>query len=200
MTNHDVTLTVNGTVYGGWKTIRITLSLENLSGVFELGISEKWPGQTVPWGIRYGDDCTLKIGNDLILSGYVDEIQINYDKENHGITVSGRDKAGDLIDSSAMNKPGTWNGRTLLQIASDLTAPFQIPITTEVNVGKPFQKFAIEPGESVYEALERLAKMRAVLIISDGHGGLRITRSGMKIATSALKVGDNIEECHSTLD
>ncbi len=200
MVNHDVTLTVNGTTYGGWKNIRITLSLESLSGVFELGISEKWPGQTIPWGIRYGDECVLKIGNDIILTGYVDQVEIQYDKENHGFTVSGRDRAGDLVDCSAMNKPGTWNGRTLLQIASDLTTPFQIPITAEVSVGKPFKKFAIEPGESVYEALERLAKMRAVLIVSDGHGGLRITRSGMKTATSALKVGENIEVCNGTFD
>jgi prophage tail gpP-like protein len=195
-----VTLTVNGTTYGGWKTISIMLSMESLSGVFELGISEKWPGQNVPHGIQYGDECVLKIGNDILITGYVDQVQIDYDKENHGITVSGRDKAGDLVDSSALNKPGTWNGRNLLQIAADITAPFGIPVKADVSLGKPFKKFAIEPGESAYEALERLAKMRAVLIISDGHGGLLITRAGTRKAQTVIKVGENVQASNATFD
>lgn len=200
MTVNDVTLTVNGTTYGGWKTISITLSMENLSGVFELGISEKWPGQNVPRGIQYGDECTLKIGSDRIITGYVDQIQIGYNKENHSITVSGRDKAGDLVDSSAIHKPGTWRNRNLLQIASELTAPFGISIKADVGLGKSFKKFAIEPGESAYEALERLAKMRAVLIISDGFGGLLVTRAGTRKAHTAIRVGENVEACNATFD
>lgn len=200
MTLNDVTLTVNGTTYSGWKTISITLSMESLSGVFELGISEKWPGQNVPWGIQYGDECVLKIGNDILITGYVDQVQIEYDKENHGITVSGRDKAGDLVDSSALNKPGTWINRNLLQIASDITAPFGIPIKADVSLGKAFKKFAIEPGESAYEVLERLAKMRAVLIISDGQGGLIVTRAGARKAQTAVKVGENVQTGNSTFD
>jgi prophage tail gpP-like protein len=200
MASHEVTLTVNGTTYGGWKTIRITLNMENLSGVFELGISEKWPGQNISRGIQYGDECVLRIGSEVILTGYVDQVNIDYDAEQHSILVSGRDKAGDLIDSSALNKPGTWSGRNLLQIANDLSAPFGIPIHSDVSLGKPFKTFAIEPGESVYEALERLAKMRAVLIISDGHGGLLITRAGHKTASTALHVGENIQACNATFD
>lgn len=200
MASHEVTLTVNGTTYGGWKTIRITLSMENLSGMFELGISEKWPGQSIPRGIHYGDECVLKIGRDVLLTGYVDQVNIDYDAEQHSILVSGRDKAGDLIDSSALNKPGTWSERNILQIAIDITAPFGIPVHTDISLGKPFKKFALEPGESAYEALERLAKMRAVLILSDGQGGLQITRAGQQTTHTALQVGKNIKACNAAFD
>lgn len=196
----DVTLTVNGSAYGGWKTIGITLSMERLAGAFSLGVSERWPGQSVPRGIQYGDECRLKIGPDVVITGYVDQLSVEYDRESHSVTVSGRDRAGDMVDSSALHAPGSWRQQTILTIARALAAPFGIPVHCDVAEGEPFPTFAIEPGESAYETLERMAKMRGALIMSDGQGGLLITRTGRRKADTSLTLGENIKACNAASD
>ena len=46
------------------------------------------------------------------------------------------------------------------------------------DVGATFKKFAIQQGETVFEALDRAARMRGVLLTTDGLGNLVITRVG----------------------
>jgi len=48
----------------------------------------------------------LNIDKDLVFTGYVETLDINYDSSSHMIMVAGRDKASDLIDSSA--KPNSY--------------------------------------------------------------------------------------------
>ena len=53
-----------------------------------------------------------------------------------------------------------------------MCAPFGISVSTETDTGAPFRRFRIEEGESVFEALDRACRFRAVLLLSDGRGGL----------------------------
>ncbi|WP_303674775.1 phage baseplate assembly protein [Vampirovibrio chlorellavorus] len=190
---NDVFLIVNGQKYGGWKEVSITLSMETLSGKFELGLTERWPGQNVSRTINLMDSCEVRIGGDTVITGYVDDISHSYDAQSHSFRVSGRDKAGDLVDCSAIQEPGQWRNQRLEQIARDLVAPFEnIAIKVEVGTGEPFKTFALEQGESVVEAIERMAKLRGLLVISDGAGNLLITRASQSQAQTALVSGQNI--------
>ena len=187
-----LTLTVNGTPYRGWKTIAIDRSIETLSGGFQLGVSERWEDGATPRPIQSGDECTVKIDNDLVITGYVNAVNPSFDDKSHTLEVSGRDKAGDLIDCSAINAPGQWNNQKLEKIASAIAAPFGISVSAEVNTGEAFKKFSIEQGETAYEAIHRLCKLRAVLCISDRQGGLLLTAAGNSRAATALVQGENI--------
>jgi prophage tail gpP-like protein len=190
---NEVYLIVNGQKYGGWKEVSITLSMETLSGKFDLGLTERWPGQNVSRSINLMDSCEVRIGGETVITGYVDDIAHSYDGTSHSFKVSGRDKAGDLVDCSAVQKPGQWKNQRLEQIAGDLVAPFdRMSVQTEADTGEPFKTFALEQGESVLEAIERMSKLRGLLVISDGKGNLLITRSGTQQAQAALITGQNI--------
>ncbi|MGE4406037.1 phage baseplate assembly protein [Pseudomonas sp.] len=188
----DVILTVNGQRYGGWTEVEIRRGIEQVSGTFELTVTERWAGQDQMWPIRQGEECTLTVDGAVLISGYVDEILPFFDDQEHSVTVVGRDKTGDLVDCSAIAKTGEWKGRTLLQVARDIAAPFGIKVTAEVPVGAPFKTAALQEGESAFEALERAARMRGVLLISDAQGDLVITRAGRERVGTALVQGQNI--------
>lgn len=188
-----VSIEVNGKRYSGWERIRIDQSIETLSGAFTLGVSERWPGSS-DRDIQPGDKCTVRIDNDVVVTGYVDDVDPYLDDESHDIDISGRDNACDLIDCSAINKPGQWSGQKLESIVKELIAPFSgIKLITQVNTGEAFQKFALEPGETVFEAISRLCKLRAVLAYSDGHGNLILTTAGKSKTNTALVEGENIK-------
>lgn len=195
MVEPGVVLTVNGNDYGGWKSVRISLGMEQVAGTFDLSVSERWPGQPEAWPIMPGDECRVSIATDqktVVITGYVDDVNISYDAGSHTIQVTGRDKTGDLVDCSAIHKTGQWSGSALEQIAADICRPFGIAAKRTANTGARFGKFALQEAETAWEALERAAKMRGVLMMSDGQGSLVITRAGTNRIGTALVKGENI--------
>jgi prophage tail gpP-like protein len=188
----EVILTVNGARYGGWTRVEIRSGIEQISSTFSLGLTERWSDRAEAWPIRQGDACTVAAGGEILITGYVDDVLPSFDNDNHGITVVGRDKTGDLVDCSAIAESGEFHGRDLLQIAEALVKPFKIKVSAETDLGAPLKRFSIQEGETVFEALERAARMRGVLLISDGLGNLVITRAGSGRVGTGLVQGDNI--------
>lgn len=185
-------LYVGTSIYGGWQRVSVTRSIEQIANGFELEVTERWPGQSASRPIRPGERCTLQIGSQTVITGYVDDTAPAYDKQAHSLSVRGRDATGYLVDCSAIHKTGQWANATLDRIAADLCAPFGIKVKVETDVGKPFSSYNIEESETAFECIERAARQKAVLLISDGDGNLVITRAGNKRAPTALVEGENI--------
>jgi prophage tail gpP-like protein len=54
-------------------------------------------------------------------------------------------------------------------------------------------KVSVDPGDSAFEALERACRLAGVLAVSDGKGGILLTRAGAARASTALVEGQNIK-------
>lgn len=188
----DVQLTVNGADYGGWKSLRLARGIEQIAGSFELTVSELWPGQQIIKNIAPGDRCKVTVDGTVAITGHVDDVAIDYAAESHEVSVLGRDATGDLVDCSAIHGSGKWTNARAETIAADLCAPFRIAVRSDVDTGAAIE-WKIEEGEAVFECLDRMAKSKGVLLMSDGKGGLVITRAGKggRVAT-ALERGVNI--------
>jgi len=188
----DVQLKIGSRAYSGWKTVSVTRGIEQIAGSFELGVSELTPDGSAARDIVPDKRASLSLDGELVITGWIDEIEISHAAHEHTITVRGRDVTGDLVDCAAVHKVGQWKGQTMLQIAQDLCDPFGIKVTSDTDVGKPFETWSIEPSESVFENLDRMARHRAVLLVSDGRGGLKLTRAGTQRISTALELGENI--------
>ncbi|WP_282265919.1 phage baseplate assembly protein [Stenotrophomonas sp. PS02298] len=197
----DLTLNVNSTAYGGWKSINVRRSMEEISGSYSLGISELWPEQAEPREIRTGDSASVVLDKVPLVTGYVDQVEPGYDAYSHGVTVSGRDATADLVDCAAEHGKGEWRNVRLDQIARDLATPYGTTVLVQTELGAAFPSFAIEPGESVFDCLERAARQRGVLLLSDGKGGLVLgmAGSGGTVATPLVE-GENIRSCSASND
>lgn len=186
-------LKVDGAFYGGWTSVRVTRSIEQLAGTFELEVTERWPGQPTASPIKHGKACQLLLDGDPVITGWVDLVAPDFDANRHIIRVSGRDKTCDLVDCSAIHKSGQWHNVKLDQLARDLLKPYDIRIVAEVEVGSAFSSWNIQEGESVFECLERAARMKALLLTSNPSGDLVITRAGRRRLDHGLVEGKNIK-------
>jgi len=186
----DVKLLIADKIHGGWKTVTITRSMETLAGTFNLTLSDRWPGQTTPRPVKAGSSCTLKIGDETVITGYIDDATPNVASGSHTVSVSGRDRAGDLVDCSVVQTPGEWKDQKLTEIVRALCQPFDVNVDAEIDIGKAFSKFKLNEGETAFEAIDRACRMRAVLAMSDGFGGLNLTRADQAAHSNAtLKTG-----------
>lgn len=191
----DVRLEVDGTLYGGWTSIAITRGLEQLAGTFDLSVTERWPGQAAPRPVNLGAACRVLVDNEPVITGYVDDVAIAYSATDHTVTISGRDKTGDLVDCCP---PSTQlKGATLAALASSLAAPFGIGVVDKAGTGA-VPHIKTNPGDTVFEILEQLARAKGVLLTTDGRGQLVITRAGGDAAPVALELGKNIREGKAT--
>lgn len=188
-----VELEVGGVRYGGWKSVRVTRGIESVSGSFELSVSEMW-ADAAEWPINEGDACTVRIGDTVVLTGYVDVRRVSFDASQHSVDVSGRDKTGDLVDSSAV--PKTWEFRNvpILTLARRLAEPFGVPVTLQAGLvlPPPPARLAVDPGDSVFDVIERACRTATLLAMADGKGGLLLTRPESGRAHTELVEGENL--------
>lgn len=128
--------------------------------------------------MRTGQSLTLRINGQTVISGWLDQVSQRISATRHQISISGRDKTGDLVDCAAIHPGSQWRNRTLAQIAADLCAPFGIAVRWQVNddtAARPFSSFTLENSETVADALTRSARHRGVLVTSNADGDLVFT-------------------------
>lgn len=193
-------LVVGGIRYGGWKSIRVTRSIESLAGSFALDVSDRW-GADEFWPIAEEDRCRVVIDGETVIDGYVDKRGLSASKDSRSMSVSGRDRAASLTDCSAIVEAGsvskskwTFNNVNVFVLATKIAEPFGIPVTLQAGLGSVLTKNAkivVHPGDTCFEVISRVAAAAGVLVVSDGAGGIVITRAGTERATALIE-GDNI--------
>jgi prophage tail gpP-like protein len=67
-----VRLTVGNKIIEGWDSVRVTRSIERFPSDFSLGLMDYYPGTNDKQLVQEGQSCEVRIGNDLVLTGYVD--------------------------------------------------------------------------------------------------------------------------------
>lgn len=186
-----VSLQVNGLAYGGWKAVRVTRGIECISGSADLQVSDRWAGQRKPWPIYEEDECKVLIDDEILITGFVDRRSVSYSADDHSLGVSARDRTSELVDCSAVLDKWEFRNTDLLKFAKKLCEPYGIEVTLNGTAQK-IVRLCIDPGDSVFEALERACRMTGYLAMSDGQGGLVLTRPGSSKVTTALIEGKNI--------
>lgn len=187
-----VTLQIGSMRHQGWQEVRIRLSLEQIADSFELTLTERWAESGLVRPVTPGEACTVKVGDELVVTGYLDEVLPDYDATSHTISASGRSKAADLIDCSGKDR--RFDGQTLLQIATTLAEPYGIEVIDTVGASKPFREFTLEDGQPIAEAIERAAQIRGARIVSDAEGRLVIVHAVQREIRTPLELGGNIRK------
>jgi len=189
-----VTLAVGDQAYEGWKSVRIEAGIERAARSFEVEVTLEWPDSGgVAHPIKPGDLVEVRIGGDLMCTGYVDARPVEYDASGINVRIIGRSKTGDLVDSSADNSGGQFTGQTAPQIIEKLAGQYGIKIVGQGAAGDTIKEHQIQQGESVFESMDRVAQARQILITDDANGNLVLAAPGSAgKASSALQVGVNI--------
>lgn len=194
----ELVLRVNASEYAGWQQMSVRRSMQDLAGTFDLQVTERWADNPKPRRIQSGAVCQVLIDGVPVITGSVDATPVDYDRSSMRLAVQGRDRTGDLVDSSAIALQ--WIGRSLAQVASQLCKPFGIEVIDLAKADRPFKTYKPGDGESVFEMLDKAARMRGVLLTTDGLGRLVITRVGADKAGDSIELGRNVISASGSFD
>lgn len=201
MANNAVTLVVSGREYGGWKSVSIQAGIERSCRSFSLDITRSWPNAPqLQRAVSPFDTCEVYIGNDLVLTGDIDATPINYDARSISVSISGRSKTARLVDCSASNEPGQWNGLPVERIVEALASVYGVKVKADVSTGGVVIDHQIQQGETAFESIDRLLQLRQLLATDTARGELLITQAGTAHSGASLVLGSNILTASAGLD
>lgn len=185
-------LSVGGERHEGFKSINLVRSMQQPAHSFMLELSDAWPGALSRKSIKAGQRCEISLDNQLLITGFIDELTLEYGGGKHSLKITGYSPAADLL--AAHHKGRSFDGMSLLSIAQRLLKPYglKVFVAPGVNVSQPFTLRRIDAGQSPLEFLMQLAKLRGVLFGSDERGNLLIYQSSNKRSAGQLKLGHNI--------
>lgn len=181
---------VGGTVHSGFIDASVTLTMDALANDFQLTYSDRWVESGEPLPIEAGDAVQILIDGEVVLDGYADHPEIDVQADKKALTVSGRSKAGDLVDCAVIHPSGTWRNQTVGQIASEVCEPFGILVTVFDDIVR-IPRVSLEDGEGAEALIMRLARMRGLVVFSIG-GDLVMSRAGAERTKTPLWRGANI--------
>lgn len=184
-----VSLSINGTRYYDWHEMTVLRSLERTPWEFEFSVKNPWKDDEKRQ-IQRGDSVEVKHDNELMLTGYVDDIEPEYDASSHRLVIKGRSKLADLVDCSGFDR--SYPNQSLAAIAAQICKPFGIAVHDVAKQVKPFANKSISKGDSFWNFLEELSRMRAVRLTDSPDGNLMLVTKITALSDTPLVLGGNI--------
>lgn len=201
--NREVILEVNGVPWKGFTSVNVSNDIEQVSGEFNFqATSEK----KLYLPFKGQEKCRVLVDGVPLITGFIEEVNYSYDNDSHSISVSGRDKTSDLIDSSIAGNIEFRGGILLEGIVGAVLSFLGIDSKVINNVGEgqinQFTKEEIETadvGENAFKFIEKYARKRGVLLSTDGDANIVLSRSsGEEInGTIVNKINNNANNVKS---
>lgn len=189
----ELILTVGGQNLAGWIDTSVTLSMEQCPNSFRIVATEASPLYSDAIMVQPGQPCTVQIGQDTAITGYVDAVAPGYDASSHTVTIQGRGKCQDLADCSS-EWPGSQLSQTsALDIATKLAQPYGITASLIGPPGLPIRQFNINIGDTPLQVLELVSRNAQLLYYEDVNGNLVLAQAGATNAASGFTEGQNVQ-------
>lgn len=195
-------LYLDGQRYDQWTSGEVTRDLKDFSGSFSFTFRDgeassaalAFASAPIQKRLKAQMKAVIKIGNRTVLKGHVEEVDKDLGDGQATVTISGRDKTGDLIDCAALpdGQQAEMKKVKLEAAAKKIAAPFGLTVKAEVDTGAVFDRYAVDLGETAFSAIEKGTRSRGVLVLSDGIGGIVITRAGKTRAPADLVQPGNV--------
>ena len=183
-------LEIDGVDYEGFTDNAVESSLENFSSSFSFSTTQKETRLGVLVNdLKLQQKVRVKIDSTVVITGYIEQLDISYSANSHSISVSGRDVGGDMIDSSMV--PKSYKQRNFealcnLVLADNGFSSVLVKNKVGVLTLDPTEIIKIEAGESVFDFLDRYAKKLQVLLKIDASGNLNILREDDEVVKNLL--------------
>lgn len=179
-------LSINGLNrnYQGWKSASLTRSIEQPAANFSF--TAPHPQKDVK--IRVQDEIEILINDIKQTQGTIFKITGTGDGDSASRTYSGRSLIADTIDSSAPLEPGLWQNVSAKVIINQLLKPFKI--TAEFLIEpKGETELRINPGDTVWQSIDKLLKKENLLAFEFKPGILTIDRAPETGSIATLEFG-----------
>lgn len=150
-----VEVIIAGRVHSGWDRYEVDSDLLTPADAWSVSVS--MDRLLVPVDVRDALSVQIKVGGDLVMTGWVDSRSHQVRRGVQHLDLRGRDGAGLLLDCSAPIFAA--EELSLEQVVAKVVRPLGITkVRVEADKTLARDRVSIEPGESAWAALQRAAE------------------------------------------
>lgn len=183
---NKVSIVCDGMEYSGWSDLEITRSIDSLCGSFAFAMRDT-PANGV---LGPGLPIQIFVDGVLIMTGFIEYRSRKLSSNQYSIAIGGREKTGDLVDCTAEYKSGRWlKATSIVTIANNLTGPYGIKCKSDTATS--LSVFSLNDGETVFQALDRICRMKKLLQMTTPEGDILFTTTGKTTAFDQLYITSN---------
>jgi prophage tail gpP-like protein len=190
-------IVAGGQKYRYWDDVEVTRNFKEVVSEIRLSVAEISPQGARSWSslrLKPGDPVSAYLAGTLVATGKVAVRQVAYDKNTHAVRFIVQSKVADLVNGTVEAKPGQYRKSNLKQIAGAVLGPYGIALAISgapAGADKIFERVSVQVGESPFELIERLCRMRNLHLVDDAQGNLIASRGGDAVGGD-LQEGRNI--------
>ncbi|WP_110947411.1 phage baseplate assembly protein [Pseudomonas bohemica] len=205
MSTEDLTITSGDIAITGWTDIRVTRGIERLPSDFSIGLTELYPDEFSKIDIEPGAACEVRLGDDPVVTGYIDHFLPSIGPSDHSMRITGRSKCSDLVDCAAEYDGGQISNASVLGVAQKLASVYGprvngvaegIAVATSVADLPILPQTNIMLGESAFEIIDRMARFSAVLAYDLPDGSLLLSQVGTRQLGAGVAEGVNVQRAY----
>lgn len=187
-----VTIHIGGSEFSDWKSVSVKADAKSPEMSFEVVAADRIRAEitAAAWGFEPDTPVTITATGELVLTGYIDELSIEIDPENHEMRISGRSKGMDCVDCSVDHKSYEWKNKDLKEIAQEVDT-WGIGFHSDEQLDK-FEKVRANVGETGFNFLDRLARNQGVFLAGQPDGTVKITKHGKEWHAGGIIEGINL--------
>jgi len=196
-------LVVAGGRFRDWESVWVQHRAGEPFAFFQFTAAEREPFANRWQAVRFypDDHVIITLGGKLAMNGIITIRQVAYDKKTHGVQLQGKGITHWAAKSSVESKTGSFDMKNLVQIAKEVLAPYPSPLKVVGAVDPtPFKRVSNQPGETVWDFLERLARPRGAVLSSDHLGNFKLLGDAEADVEAVLMEGYNILKCQAIID
>jgi prophage tail gpP-like protein len=183
-------LKVEGTDFQDFESVFVQLHFVEAFNYFRFTAVERQPN---PKQFKIQQKCQVELGGEQAIEGVITIRQVAYDANSHAVQLQGKSLSWWASKSSIMNQPEKgFDGKTFEDIAKKVCEPFDIKPEFVSVSQKPYKKCQVEPGETVWSFLERIAREKAIVCGCDTKGNFKFVGKLESSKQGTLEEGKNI--------
>lgn len=196
----SVTMFLNDSkiAFHGWKDLTVARSLDNLSDAFSFEVPQIFQQTNTEFKLGPGVKVTVFVNDERVISGRIDRTSISLSRDTKSVSISGRSLNADLVDCTVEGAK-EYSNVPFETLVRELINPFGIKVFYSVTP-KVVKKIGVKPGDTVYEVLEKAARLQGFLWVSTRAGNIRLTRAGRGRASTRILEDINLLSGSLTLD
>jgi prophage tail gpP-like protein len=197
------TLIVDGQEFEDWESVFIEIYHKGPASIFRFTCAEREPVPELWQKVQFvpGSECQIKLGGALVITGVILIRQVAYDANNHGVMLQGIGETWFAARASILHEDSNFKGG-YKEVAKQVLAPTGIGAVFIGEIdGTPFKPpVHNEPGETIWDFLERIARDRKVVIGSDTYGNFLFFGEHQNPNVGGLIEGVNILKCNAIIN
>ena len=123
----DIAVKLDGRRYSFWKSANIHMAIGEISREVALTVSDGLDAASAAGNLTMGSPISVICDDKTVLTGYIDDVSVQYSSTSHDIVIRARSKTADLVDCSYTGD-AQFNGQSARQTIISICRPFGINV------------------------------------------------------------------------